>query len=102
MTESKFFIDVIPALHITPDQLLTTLYSLPIRKESIKINEWNEILIEIPENGNGGLTTNNNAFGLKHIREAIAPSTARMFIQTSEPDEDNDTRISERREYIPI
>ena len=102
MTDSKFFIHITPSLHTTPDQLLTTLYSLPIKQGAIKINEWNEILIEIPNNGNDGLTTNNDAFGLKHIREAITPSTARMFIQTSEPDDVDDTRMIEYREYLPI
>ena len=102
MTESKFYIHVILALDETPNHLLTTLYSLPIEKRTIKINEWNEILIDIPENGNGGLTTNNDTFGLKHIREAITPSTARMFIQTSEPDDVDDTRMIEHREYLPI
>ena len=101
MTENKFFIHVIPHLHTTPDQLLTTLYSLPIKKGAININEWNEILIEIPDNGDDGLTTINNAFGLKHIRESIKPSTARMFIQTFDPDEVDDTRMIEHRKYLP-
>lgn len=102
MTENKFIINVIPAPFTTYDQLLATLYSLPIRKESIKINEYQEILIEIPENGKDELTTTNHDFGLKHIREALAPSTARIFIQTFEPDEVDDTRMIEHREYIPI
>lgn len=102
MTENKFFIHAIPSLHTTPDQLLSALYSLPIKKESIKINEYQEILIEIPENVKDELTTTNHDFGLKHIREALAPSTVRIFIQTFEPDDVDDTRLIERREYIPI
>ena len=102
MTENKFFIHAIPSLHTTPDQLLSTLYDLPIKKESIKINEHQEILIEIPDNRKDGLTTTDHDFGLKHIREALAPSSARMFIQTIEPDEVDDTRMIEHREYIPI
>lgn len=102
MTETKFIINAIPSMHTTPDQLLSTLYDLPIKKESIKINEHQEILIEIPENRKDGLTTTDHDFGLKHIREALAPSSARMFIQTIEPDEVDDTRMIEHREYIPI
>lgn len=102
MTETKFIITAIPSMHTTPDQLLSALYSLPLKKKSIKINEHQEILIEMPENGKDELTTTNHDFGLKHIREAIAPSTARMFIQTIEPDEVDDTRMIEHREYIPI
>lgn len=102
MTETKFIITAIPSMHTTPDQLLSALYSLPLKKKSIKITEYQEILIDIPENGKDGLTTTDHDFGLKHIREAIAPSTARMFIQTFEPDDVDDTRLIERREYIPI
>lgn len=102
MTENKFFIHVIPSLHTTSDQLLSTLYDLPIKKESIKLTEHQEILIEIPENSKDELTTTNHDIGLKHIRAALAPSTARMFIQIIAPDEVDDTRMIEHREYIPI